>query len=183
VLYLIDGYNLLFALGVLVRGQPAALAKARRRLLDLLHEAHAGGPDALTVVFDARHPPPGLPREYDEEGIHVTFAAGDAAADDLIEELVRRAPVPERLTVVSNDHRVREAARRRNCGVQGCAEFLDALEARRRPAGPPHDPPAKPDGASGAETDRWLRAFADLDNDPAMKELFDIPWSDGEPPE
>jgi hypothetical protein len=183
MLYLIDGYNLLFALGVLLKDQPAALEKARRRLLELLREAYGDDAAAVTVVFDAKHAPPGLPDALDYQGLHVVFAAHDAEADDLIEQLIRRASVPHRLTVVSDDHRIREAARRRHCVVQGCGDFLDALDARRRPRpAPPRDEPAKPEGVSREEAGHWLREFADLADDPGMHELFDPPWSDGEPP-
>jgi hypothetical protein len=185
VLYLIDGYNLLYAMGVLLKGRtgPTILRKARRRLLELLHERCGDGSAEITVVFDARHAPPGLPDEIDDQGIHVAFAVHEDEADDLIEQLIRQAAVPQRLTVVSNDHRIREAARRRNCVVQRSDDFLDWLDARQRP--PPELPqarPAKPEHVSREEAQRWLREFADLADDPGMKELFDPPWSDGEPP-
>ena len=52
--YLIDGYNLLYAMGVLVGPVgPTGLAKARLRLLGLLHGAHGEESAAVTVVFPA----------------------------------------------------------------------------------------------------------------------------------
>jgi hypothetical protein len=183
VLYLIDGYNLLFAMGVLLKGRTGAavLEKARRFLLELLHDAFGDGADHVTVVFDAKHAPPGLPAELDHQGIHVAFAVHEDEADDLIEQIIRRAAVPHRLTVVSNDHRIREAARRRHCIVQGCGDFLDRLETGRRPPPPPRrGDPGKPTSPSRDETQRWLREFADLADDPGLKELFDPPWSEGD---
>jgi hypothetical protein len=44
------------------------------------------------------------------------------------------------------------------------------------------DDPEKPDGISGDESAFWQRTFARLDDDPAMRELFEIPWSDPEKP-
>ena len=54
MLYLIDGYNLLHAMGVL-RGRvgPTGLEKARRRLLGLLHGSYGDESCRVTVVFDA----------------------------------------------------------------------------------------------------------------------------------
>ena len=52
--YLIDGYNLLYAMGVL--GGPVGphgLEKARLRLLGLLHGSFAEESFTVTVVFDA----------------------------------------------------------------------------------------------------------------------------------
>jgi predicted RNA-binding protein with PIN domain len=182
VLYLIDGYNLLYALGVLLKGRtgPKVLQKARRFLLNLLHDRCEDATTTVTVVFDAKQAPPGLPDEVDDRGIHVVFAVHEEEADDLIEQLIRQAAVPHQLTVVSDDHRIREAGRRRQCVVQTCGDFLDFLDRqhRRRPTAP-HAEPVKPEGVSREETQRWLREFADLADDPGMKELFDPPWSTG----
>jgi predicted RNA-binding protein with PIN domain len=182
MLYLIDGYNLLFAMGVLLPGRtgPHVLGKARLRLLGLLHGGYADRSADVTVVFDAKHAPPGVPAARDYQGIHVTFAVHEAEADDLIEELIRRASAPQHLTVVSNDHRIQQAARRRHCVVQGCGDFLDWLEEAHRPRRPPPPEDAKPDRVSPEDTRRWLREFADLADDPALAELFDPPWSEGE---
>src|SRR5262249_16598580 len=110
--YLIDGYNLLYALGVLHdRMGPTGLRKARLRPLGLLRAAL--GPDeasAVTVVFDAAKAPPGVSAEEDYGGIHVRFAVHQEEADDLIEELIRHDSAPRNLTVVSNDHRIQQAA-------------------------------------------------------------------------
>jgi hypothetical protein len=182
VLYLIDGYNLLYAMGVLLKGRtgPKVLEKARLRLLELLRERCGEQAAAVTVVFDARHAPPGLPDEINYQGIHVAFAVHEAEADDLIEALIRQASVPQRLTVVSDDHRIREAARRRHCVVQRCGDFLDWLDTQPRPRPtPPRQEPGKPDRVSREETQRWLREFGDLADDPGMKELFEPPWSAG----
>jgi predicted RNA-binding protein with PIN domain len=177
MLYLIDGYNLLYALGVLrKRMGPDGLEKARQNLLGVLHGSFGGESANVTVVFDAAKPPPGVPAESDYQGIHVRFAIGMAQADDLIELLIRKASAPRHLTVVSDDHRIRDAARRRHCVVRGCGDFLQELERRRKPpAAPPREQSAKPSGVSGEEAQHWLNEFADLADDPAMKELQDPP--------
>src|SRR5437899_1443229 len=57
--YLIDGYNLLYALG-LVTGKtapPGQLEQARARLLALLHHAFSADGPHVTVVFDAAAAP------------------------------------------------------------------------------------------------------------------------------
>ena len=182
MLYLIDGYNLLYAMGVLLPGRtgPHVLEKARLRLLGLLTGAYRERSAAVTVVFDAKHAPPGVPEALEHQGIHVVFAVHEAEADDLIEQLIRRASAPQHLTVVSNDHRIQQAARRRHCVVQGCGDFLDWLEREHRPRRAPPGEDAKPDHVSAEDTQRWLREFADLADDPALAELFDPPWSEGE---
>jgi predicted RNA-binding protein with PIN domain len=182
MLHLIDGYNLLFAMGVLLPGRvgPLGLEYARRRLLSLLKERHDSQSGAVTVVFDARKAPPGAPAELDYEGIHVAFAVNQEQADDLIEQLIRQAAVPRQVTVVSDDHRIQQAARRRQCVVRGCGEYMDWLAQRPARRQPPPEPPSKPEKPSSEETRLWLEAFADLEKDPNWKELFELPpgWED-----
>src|SRR5262249_38597892 len=150
MLYLIDGYNLLYAMGVVrKRMGPDGLEKARRNLLGVLRGSFGDESPNVPVALDAARPRRGAPAEMDYRGIHVRFAVGVAAADDLIEALIRRASAPRHLTVVSDDHRIQQAARRRRCAVSGCGDFLQALERRRRPApSPPAGPGATPAGVS-----------------------------------
>lgn len=172
--YLIDGYNLLYAMGVLHgRVGPGGLEKARRALLGLLHGTYGPQSSVITVVFDAAQAPRGAEEEEDYHGIRVRFAVHQEAADDLIELLIRHDASPRQLTVVSDDHRLQQAARHRHCVVVGCLEFLDELDRwRRRRRDPSETAPEKQDRVSQEELGRWLREFGDLDNDPDMKELF-----------
>jgi hypothetical protein len=172
---LIDGYNLLHAMGVLSgRVGPAGLEKARLRLLGLLHGTYGDEAATVTVVFDAANAPPEADDTADYHGIHVRFARQYAEADDLIEDLVRHDSAPRHLTVVSDDHRIRDAARRRQCTILGCAEYVDWLARHRRERHrPPAESSAKPGHPSEAETEHWLREFADLADSPDLKELSD----------
>src|SRR5262245_47942244 len=129
MLYLIDGYNLLHAMGVMrVRMGPSGLERARLRLLGLLAGAYGEEAGDVTVVFDAAHAPPGAEPEQHYHGITVRFAVDEAAADDVIEQLIRKASAPKQLTVVSDDHRIQRAAGRRHCTVMGCGDYLDWLD-------------------------------------------------------
>jgi predicted RNA-binding protein with PIN domain len=176
MLYLIDGYNLLHAMGVARRRMGKdGLERARQNLLGLLHGSFGDESGNVTVIFDAARPPPGVPAELDYRGIHVRFAIGMAAADDLIELLIRKASVPRHLTVVSDDHRIQQAARRRRCVVSDCGDFLQALERRRQPPAAAAEQPVKPAEVSPEEARHWLNEFADLADDPALKELQEPP--------
>ncbi len=169
--YLIDGYNLVYAMGLLSqkKAAPGALEAARFDLLDHLHALFGDQSGCLTVIFDAnRVPRHGVP-EHDYHGLHVRFAVRQQA-DDLIETLVQSEGSPKSLTVVSDDHRVQTAARRRQCPVLGCNAFLDVAERPARQTSPTAtDANAKPDAMSPAERQRWLDEFADFADDPALK--------------
>jgi predicted RNA-binding protein with PIN domain len=175
MLYLIDGYNLLHAMGALAgRVGPTGLERARSNLLGVLCGAMGADAANVTVVFDAANPPPGVPAQFDYHGLHVLFAVEHEQADDLLEQQIGKASAPKNVTVVSDDRRIQRAARRRQCTVQDCEAFLETLRKKRRKQNPrPASPSPKPQGVSNAETQHWLEEFADLANDPALKELFD----------
>jgi len=162
VTFLIDGYNLMHAVGLARQGLPAgALHRARTRFLDWLAEAGRGRSAILRVVFDAQTAPAPSP-EADHRGVRVRFAFGHTA-DDEIEELLTRESDPAHVIVVSNDARIREAGRRRGAAFQSCEEFVDwAIEPRRAPAPVPDRPePDKPAPAATAEEmAAWLAAFS-----------------------
>src|SRR5687768_14469814 len=105
---IIDGYNLMHAAGLLGRRHgPGVLEKARLTLLNVLAESlDPADVPRTTVVFDAKHAPPGVEPTHVHHGLTVRFAAEHEEADELIEELIRTDSAPRRLTVVSSDHRV-----------------------------------------------------------------------------
>jgi uncharacterized protein len=172
--YLIDGYNLLHAMGALQgRVGPQGLEKARQRLLGLLHGAFRQNPSNVTVVFDAANSPPDVPDEQEYQGIHVRFAVHQEQADDLIESLIQHSSAPRQLAVVSDDHRLQQAARRRDCQALGCLDFLEELaHGYRKQRRPPASAPAEKQPLSQQEMQMWLSQFAYLDDEPEMKELF-----------
>jgi predicted RNA-binding protein with PIN domain len=167
--YLIDGYNLLHAIGLLCgKVGPHGLEKARLSLLGRLCGNLGDNANDVTVVFDASRAPPGAAAEEDYQGIHVRYAL-NSDADEVIETLIQREATPRQLTIVSDDHRIQQAGRRRRCPVRGCLDFLEEVEQKRpRPAVP--KAAAKPEDISSEETQHWLRAFADLANDPKWRE-------------
>ena len=75
MLFLIDGYNLLHAIGLVAKQTgPDGLEWARRRLLSFLRDAFPDDATSVTVVFDAANSPRGVVAEHEHEGIHVMFA-------------------------------------------------------------------------------------------------------------
>jgi len=161
VTYLIDGYNLLHAVGW-APYRPGKLEPARRKLLDWLAESIPlkSGAAVFRVVFDAQKgSAPSAGRSH--RGVRVQFAYR-RTADDLIEELLDAEPTPRAVTVVSNDGRLHEAARRTGSRWSGCQEFVDWLieSERATPGTAHHRPPEKPDGPAPAdEIAALLRVF------------------------
>jgi predicted RNA-binding protein with PIN domain len=163
MLLLIDGYNLLHATGIAGRGSgPGGFERSRLALLNFL--AASIDPVELmhtTVVFDAREAPWGLPRIVEHGGIAVRFAAKYESADDLIIELIQAASAPRRLVVVSSDHVIQRAARRRRAkAVDSDLWYAELIRARRERTEAVADAPARPAVPLLAEdVNYWLRQF------------------------
>lgn len=168
--YVIDGYNLLHHVGRLQAGRNANLNEARLDLLRLLQLRYSGTPDQVTVVFDARGASGPVKAMEDYHGIEVRYTRSEEA-DDVIEAVIRGESAPQRLTVVSNDRRLKEAARRKGCPVAECVEFWESLEKKAAPT-PSPAPPKDDTGLSPEEVAKWQKAFGDLDRDPRYKDVL-----------
>ena len=160
---LIDGYNLLHAVGIIGRGiGPGGLERSRLALLNFLVESLDPKEAATTtVVFDAQEAPPGAPRALDHRGIKVLFSTGYPDADALLDELIRAESAPRRLTVVSSDHQVQRSARRRKArAVDSDVWYAEIVRQRRDRQTREVPKPSKPGVPLLAEeVDRWLRRF------------------------
>jgi predicted RNA-binding protein with PIN domain len=160
VTFLIDGYNLMHASGLARRDMPSgALQKARQRFLDWLADAIEGRNAAIRVVFDSSKATDRC-TESDYRSVKVRFARG-RTADDEIEELLAAEPRPLEVTVVSNDGRLREAARRRGAAFQSNEEFTDWVIEPERVAKPHATKSEKPEPSPReSENAAWLAAFS-----------------------
>jgi predicted RNA-binding protein with PIN domain len=160
---LIDGYNLLHASGVLPsRAGPATFERARGALLAFLAQSLTDKErSSAVIVFDAANSPHGVPDRYHFEGISVRFARGYATADDLLAELIDDHSSARQLTVVSSDHQVQRAARRRRAKPIDSDEWMRELVQRKR-SGESTVDDAKPQAPlSPAEVQQWLREFGE----------------------
>jgi hypothetical protein len=161
---IIDGYNLLHASGILGQGRgPGYFERSRTALLNFLAESLPAEEVArTTVVFDAAAAPPGLASTWAHRGITVHFARDRASADELIAELIQASTSPRKLTVVSSDHAVQRAARRRRATAIDSDEWL-WLARQARQQRPHRAAPAPVDqreaALTGEQVDYWLRAF------------------------
>ena len=149
---LIDGYNVIFGCGLYGKHATVeSLARSRQRLLAEIGEHYGKRASAVSVVFDAqRVPSSGGTEQLNEFGIDVHYSVGHANADLLIDELIGRHPDPQRLTVVSSDHWVQNAARRRRADfVDAEAWYYDELQAAELSE-------SSPDSSSGKEVKKRI---------------------------
>ena len=161
--YLIDGYNLLHAAGFArVRYGPGDLHRARSRLLALLAEhLDDESRERIEIIFDAQDPPLDRSSEMRVHGMRVRYSVETGDADAFIEELILEHSAPRQLWVVSSDHRLIDAAKRRRARPLTSDVFLDKLLEGRLAARSPQPSAPKPDELPTETTD-WL-AFFGLD--------------------
>lgn len=157
--YLVDGYNLMHAIGLVRKG--GGQASWERARTDLLHwlADHLSTEQAsvVEIIFDAQQTRRGV-APPNVRGLRTTFAYG-RTADDVIEERLARDASPTTLTVVSNDQRIRQAALRVGSGVRSCREYVDQLLTPPRSPTPITEEPEKPTTLSDDERDELMRAF------------------------
>ena len=159
--FLIDGYNLLHAVGIPERLGQGGLERARKQLLSLVRHRF---PDAeCTVVFDGTQASTGSHR-----GVSVLFSKGEA--DDLIRDILAHDSAPKSLCVVSSDHAVQTAAKGRHAKFMDAEPFLRLLETR--PSPPPAATPEKP--SSEGDAKHWLEVFGAIDDDPAFRRMQEV---------
>jgi predicted RNA-binding protein with PIN domain len=162
---LIDGYNLLHVTGITGHGKDLTeLHGSREALLRFLAESIEPIERAhTTIVFDAAGAPPGLPQTLVHDSITVHFARDYADADAMIEDLIAAHHTPRTLVVVSSDHRIQRAARRRRAkAVDSDRWYAELWAARHRRGQPSLELLQKPGGElSAAEVSYWTKQFSD----------------------
>jgi predicted RNA-binding protein with PIN domain len=166
---LIDGYNLLHATDLFGTGKSAGtLQGSREALLAYLAAAlSAGQRRATTIVFDAAGAPPGLPKTVHYDHVTVRYAREYTDADALLEDLIESHRAPRGLLVVSSDHRVQRAARRRGSSyVDSDVWYRELAASRRRSARATSERPSP-----GGSVDYWVSQFASVETDSLEEEL------------
>lgn len=155
---LIDGYNLLHVTDLFGTGKAVGtLQGSREALLTYLAGAlSAGERRATTIVFDAAGAPPGLPKTVHHDHITVRYAREYADADALLEEIIERHRAPRGLLVVSSDHRVQRAARRRGSKYIDSNPWYRGLLAKHSAAG--HKVTERT--VTGGSVDYWVGQFS-----------------------
>lgn len=178
---LIDGYNLMYADGLLGRKfGPDGFRQVRHRFLNKL----ADGLDATeahltTVVFDAAKAsaPPDRASVAHHKGIKILYAVDTDDADTRIEELIAHHSSPKTLTVVSSDHRIQKAALRRRSKVMTADAFwteMDTRKARKQNPAPSTvtDQADRSAVPTARESAYWANEFADLATTEDARALF-----------
>jgi predicted RNA-binding protein with PIN domain len=171
-LYLIiDGYNLMHAAGIgKTSGGPGDLERRRRQLVQQLAARldKQASSDAV-VIFDAvqgLHDQPS-PEELSAP-LRVRFSQAGRDADSEIELMIESHSSPRQVLVISSDHRLHKAARRRRARCIDSEKFWESLLSGHNfsTARQSQQPPGKPrDAARGRTAAEWSREDEDFAKD------------------
>ncbi len=186
---ILDGYNVMHAAGLgNFRSQQGALQNARSALLGLIADSLTDRERTRThVVFDAMNAPTGVARTYQVHALKVEFAAPGHDADTVIEDLIRDHNSPRQVRIVSSDHRIQKAAKRRRCRFVDSEVWLNELHKRRerrnsRSKGPLTAEEAVKFGGklSADELSRWVSEFSSVTGESSHDgTASDDAWTNG----
>ena len=112
------------------------------------------------MVFDGPAPPPPLAGQIGHPAIHVTYSGTGTSADSVLTEILETDSAARRLLVVSSDHEIVRAARRRRARSMGSEEFW--RQVQRDLSRPPRvrvEPKEKEAGLRPDDVQRWLDEF------------------------
>jgi uncharacterized protein len=174
---IIDGYNLLYVTGIAgdAAGTGGAFQRSREALLNFLA---ASIPEAelaqTTIVFDATDAPPGLPRTVTHKGMTVRYASDYIDADALIEQMIEENHVPRSLLVVSSDHRIQRAARRRRAAFVDSDRWYSELWRRRLEAQQVSQLDKPVTQLTAAEIEYWVTKFTTEETKPTEQHSTDM---------
>ncbi len=173
---IIDGYNVMFAAGLMgPKLGPEKFRKVRLRFLnDLAATLDPVDAHLTTVVFDANDAPEHVPASIKHKGINVVYAVDHDSADERIEDLIARDSNPRSLTVVSSDHRIQRAASRRKAKVVSADDFLTMLDSkkeRKRPVVQARVEIPRIEALDADEAAFWLEEFREVVDSPEAREV------------
>jgi hypothetical protein len=103
-------------------------------------------------------PRAGLARQISNPDVSVGYSGAGVSADEVLQRAICADSAARLLLVVSSDHEIAKAARRRRAKSVRSDEFwARVLRDIARPVKPSLEPEAKQGGLQPDEVDRWLR--------------------------
>jgi predicted RNA-binding protein with PIN domain len=164
--YVIDACNLIFSERRLEETlERHGFPTTRNLLAGILGRfARAAGLEEIVAVFDGSEKAMHRPRIQREElgKVVLVYADPREKADQYIIDLVRNAPQPGEITVVSNDKFVVREVQRASGHTLSCLEFQRHMRAVQQRAADPlggEDPRKFAGPLTSREVDEWLKWF------------------------
>ena len=125
----------------------------------------------MTVVFDSALRVSDLPNQVNHQGLQVHYATGHRDADELIIEFIQRHSAPKTLLIVSSDHQIQVAAKRRRARFVDSEVWYDQILEQKKSdstvmasavelkAASTLEAKASETGLSIEESEKWMAEF------------------------
>ena len=141
---------------------PGDLERCRNQLNRLLTDLLGRNSLSRTsVVYDAFESTSDANRSQDHAGLHVLFAPKGTDADTEIERLLNQHSSPKQVLVVSSDHRLHKAARRRKANCVDSEDFLAGIQSSADTDIRQPQRPLPQENVSGTTAEEELQNWAD----------------------
>jgi hypothetical protein len=154
---IIDGHNLLWYIQNADEEQSIAditLCRILDRYFGLINPRRAGA----EIIFDGSGP--ANKTEFNNiKNLRVTFSGRASDCDTVIESRIAASTAPKRLTIISTDRRLRDAAKARKAISVKCEDFWDKVKKRLSKQKKHKEPAGKRGGLTESETELWLKTF------------------------
>jgi len=128
-LYIVDGYNVIFAWDELSALAETDLEGARKELCDILANYQAFTERDVIVVFDAYNVKGAAERKFDHHGIHVVYTKEGELGDTYIEKLTYEIGRNYNVRVVTSDGLIQLQAFRSGLLRMSAREFREEITA------------------------------------------------------
>ncbi len=153
--FIVDGYNLLWAIPKTGHSSDPVNDVQLCRILGRYFELIG---DSGEIVFDGIGPP--NKTGFDNiRKLEVFFTGIKVDADTVIEAKVKANTAPKRLTVISSDRRLRDAARARKARTVKSEAFWSDVQKQLSRKTTFKEPQQKQLGLNESETEQWLKFF------------------------
>ena len=155
MLFLIDGYNLLWSAQKSDEDAQSITDLALCKLVsEYLRLKKAKG----QIIFDGIGPPDKT-AFYSITALEVLFTGNATDADSVIINKIRTYSAPKHLTVVTSDRRIRNAASIKKVILVKSEVFFEQMLFQLSRRKKSVEPAAKRRGISDAETEHWMKLF------------------------
>lgn len=128
---LIDGYNLLYALGLIQPGDQTkrGLEKARDKLIESIAKQLPSAVRRSTcIIFDSADAPKNLPDALVKHEIRIYFSREWLSADEMLQAWISEHSSPKNLVVISSDHAVQRRATARHATPFDSEHWIEAIQ-------------------------------------------------------
>jgi predicted RNA-binding protein with PIN domain len=131
---IIDGFNVIRRDTYLSGIEAKNFYGAQSLLLERLARYRSGTAHQITVVFDGRNSPNEHRSRNDQQGVKVIYSARGETADDVIRDLVAKAPARDQWTVVTADRDLAHSCRTLGVAIADPSVLIQRTQPSPSPA-------------------------------------------------